>query len=409
MLRIWRVPMLVLACFALGLSSCQAAASSLDIEVILEPMHTGVPVPVSVSIADWPSSQDVSPRGWILEERPSGRPVPWQLNKTDASLEFIVEVPISSRRVRKLFKLRRGRQPETGSVHIEHTANKDLKFVDGEQPVLVYNYRTVLPEGVPEKWRRSCYVHPIYGPNGELLTDDFPADHFHHRGLSWMWPQVKVGDKAYDLWTIRGIRQRFVKLLSCEGGQVSATLRLANVWYTDDGRKVMNETVTIKAFRAGTKGRIVDVELMLAPVGEAVTLGSSARGYGGLNFRFAPREETALTTSGGALEKDVDRERFLWSDLSAKFGASSEFSGVAIFDHPGNPSHPTGWTNRFYGILDPSFTGIESVTIRPEEPLKVQYRLWIHEGNALTGCVGRAYEAYLHPPNVRVVTNSKGD
>jgi len=358
MLGISRVPMLVLACFALGLSSCQAAASSLDIEVVLEPMHTGVPVPVSVSIADWPGLQDVSPRGWVLEEDSSGRPVPWQLDKTDGSLEFMVEVPISSRSVKRLYSLRRGRQPEAGSVRIEHTDKKDLRIVDGGRRVLVYNYRTVLPEGVPEKWRRSCYIHPIYGPNGEILTDDFPADHLHHRGLSWMWPVVKVGDKVYDLWTIRGIRQRFVKLLSCEGGRVSGTLRVANVWYTtDDGRKVMDETITIKAFRAGTNGRIVDVELMLTPVGEPVTLGSSGRGYGGLNFRFAPRKETALTTSAGKLEKDVDRERFAWSDLSAKFDGSSEFSGVAISTirrtrriRRGGPIGSTGsWTLRSRG------------------------------------------------------------
>jgi sugar/nucleoside kinase (ribokinase family) len=35
----------------------------------------------------------------------------------------------------------------------------------------------VLPEGVPEDRRRSCYIHPIYGLDGQVLTDDFPKDH----------------------------------------------------------------------------------------------------------------------------------------------------------------------------------------------------------------------------------------
>ena len=43
------------------------------------------------------------------------------------------------------------------------------------------------PEGVPERFRRVC-IHPILAPSGATLTDDFPADHFHHSGLFWRWP-----------------------------------------------------------------------------------------------------------------------------------------------------------------------------------------------------------------------------
>ena len=220
-----------------------------------------------------------------------------------------------------------------------------------------------------------------------------------------MWTHVKVGDKDYDLWAIKGIRQHFVKLLACDGGPISANLQVANEWYTDDGQKVMDETVSIQAFRAGSKGRIVDIALIFKAVSEPVTIDSSARGYGGINLRFAPRQETVLTVPNGKLEKDIDRERYVWSDLSAKFGGSSEFSGIAIFDNPDNPSYPTGWSNRYYGILGPSFTGIEPVTIQPDKPLVVQYRLWIHKGDAESGAVARAYETYMHPPTVRV----KGD
>ena len=396
---------LVLTCVALDVPWCAASAASLDIEVTLEPEHTGVPIPISVKL---PCQDEFSPTAWHVEERPSGRAVPCQIETDAEILRFMVESAVSSRPVKKHFRFAPGRAAHADTVSIEHTDAKQLAVLDEGRPVLVYNYRSVLPEGVPEDRRRSCYIHPIYGPGGEILTDDFPPDHFHHRGLSWMWPQVKAGDRQYDLWTIKGVRQRFVKLRSCTGGQVYGVLQVANGWYTDEGRNILDETVTITTFRSSMSGRIVDIELVLRPVGEPVTIGSSGSGYGGLNFRFAPRTDTMLCTSGGALDKDVNRERFLWSDLSGRFDNSPGFSGVAIFDHPENPSHPTGWSNRFYGILGPSFTGIEPVTIQPEKPLQVRYRLWIHEGDAESGAVARAYEAYMHPPKVEVL-DAEGD
>ena len=57
---------------------------------------------------------------------------------------------------------------------------RTLLLEDG-RPVLVYNHGDQLVEGAAPDRTRSCYVHPLYGPHGEILTDDFPADHLHHR------------------------------------------------------------------------------------------------------------------------------------------------------------------------------------------------------------------------------------
>ena len=78
-------------------------------------------------------------------------------------------------------------------------------------PVFVYNYGMMLKKGVAEDRTRCCYLHPVYAPNGVILTDDFPEDHPHHRGINWTWPVVTVDGKTYDLWTIKGILARFEK------------------------------------------------------------------------------------------------------------------------------------------------------------------------------------------------------
>jgi hypothetical protein len=87
------------------------------------------------------------------------------------------------------------------------TSHQSLLLEDHGKPVYEYNYGMVLKPGFPAEMSRSGYLHPVYAPDGTLLTDDFNPDHAHHRGISWMWQVVKVDGQSYDLWTVRGINR----------------------------------------------------------------------------------------------------------------------------------------------------------------------------------------------------------
>ena len=116
-------------------------------------------------------------------------------------------------------------------------SNGKLTLADAGKPVFVYNYGPVLGEGFPEAMRRSTYLHPVWLPDGRVITDDFNKDHPHHRGISWMWPVVVVDGKTYDLWTVAGIRQRFLKWTARETKGGHARLGVSNGWFVDE-RKV---------------------------------------------------------------------------------------------------------------------------------------------------------------------------
>jgi hypothetical protein len=73
-----------------------------------------------------------------------------------------------------------------------------LHLLEGDRPVLAYNAGIQTKAGVPAVLARSCYVHPLYGLDGEVLTDDFPRDHYHHRGLFWAWPHIRIGEKEIN-------------------------------------------------------------------------------------------------------------------------------------------------------------------------------------------------------------------
>lgn len=151
-----------------------------------------------------------------------------------------------------------------------------LALWDGERPVLVYNHGIRGKEGVPADRKRSSYVHPLYGLDGEALTDDFPEDHYHHRGLFWAWPHVQVGGKAYDLWMLRGIAHRFERWVQKRADADRAVLGVENGWYVGE-RRVVGERVTLTVHPVKDGGRLIDVELRLTAEKEPVTLGGGGR------------------------------------------------------------------------------------------------------------------------------------
>jgi hypothetical protein len=309
--------------------------------------------------------------------------------------------------------------PAAGLRFIEQPEGR-LQLIDGDKPVFTYNWGDQLKAGVPADRKRSCYVHPVFGLDGEELTDDFPKDHYHHRGLFWAWNRVTVGGKQLDLWTIKGIRQHFGKWIERRADAGGATLAVENDWVLDippaakdaarldvheptggDTRiltHVAKETVRLGVHQAEAAGRAIDVEVRLeALAGPPELRGEIKKGYGGLCFRFAPREDTIITTPAGKQDKDSDHLKFPWADLSARFAGRKDVSGAAIFIHPANPGAPDEWTLRHYGFLGPCWPGMEVYTLQPGRPVTLKYRVWVHRGDAAAGGVAAAYTRYVTP------------
>lgn len=285
----------------------------------------------------------------------------------------------------------------------EDDSNTGIKLYESDKSVLNYNYGMILKTGVPEDRRRSSYIHPVYGLDDEILTDDFPKDHYHHRGIFWAWPHVIIDSVSNSLWDLKGIRHQFENWLGKEVGPVFARFGVSNGWYIDT-KKVMQEIVWVTLFRAGSSARIMDFNFTWEPIDKPITLlGAENKGYGGFNLRFAPFKDPVITTRDGIHEKDSDRLRFPWADLSAKFSQAQTYSGVAIFEHNGNINTPNTWTLRHYGFLNPSWPSLETYTVKPEEVISLHYRVLIHRGNAQEGKVQESYSLYANPPEVRII------
>jgi hypothetical protein len=280
-------------------------------------------------------------------------------------------------------------------------ANDGLFLSERGRPVFVYRHKEQLAAGVAEKYRRSTYIHPLFDLRGNVISDDFPKDHLHHRGLSWTWAHVGVGGEVHDLWACEGVRQVFEKWIAKEDGPVCATIGVKNAWWTAQ-KKIMDEWVWIRAFPANEYGRAIDVLLTLKALEPIQLSGREEKGYSGFGLRYGPRQTTIITTPQGVETADSDLKRFPWADESGKFAGSPIMSGAAIFQHAGNPSCPAGWCLRDYGFIGVSWPGVEITDLEPGKTLTLRFRVWVHEGDAKAGKVQEAYDLFAKPPALSI-------
>ncbi len=261
-----------------------------------------------------------------------------------------------------------------------------LELLENGKPVYVYNFGMILAPGVPERLRRSCYLHPVYGPDGTLLTDDFNRDHPHHRGIFWAWEVVTVNDKTDDMWTVKGFKHKFVRWQARETNGPVARLAVENGWY-DGERKFVKEEVEILAHPASPTERILDFTLSFEALDQPVVIvgtPDSRKGYGGFTFRTAPRDggaaQTIIRTDKGVSERDGVLSRHPWAEIAGRFNGRE--AGVRIEDNPANPGYPTnGWLMRHsFALLNVSYPGLEPVTLQPGKPLVLKYRVILFAG-----------------------------
>jgi hypothetical protein len=309
--------------------------------------------------------------------------------------EIVASIPPGAGNGTRRFSLR-PLKPGTGfetRLRMAAVDDKSFGIWEGERPVLVYNHGILSRPGVPADRNRGTYIHPLHGLDGEVLTDDFPKDHYHHRGLFWAWPHVGIDGKKADLWMLRGVRQQFERWWHKQDGTV-AVLAVENGWYIAE-RKIMRERLRLIVHPASGDEQALDLEFTWIPVDAPVTLaGAEGKSYGGLTLRYAPREATVITTPGGNTSQDLYMTPLPWADLSARFSGASQASGAAVFIAPDHPDFPPMWLTRHYGVLCVGWPGIEPATFAPGEPVRARYRVWIHRGVPDGARLKQAYHSY---------------
>ena len=317
------------------------------------------------------------------------------------------------------FRLSLADQPATQGLTVTKDANgRSYGVSEGKLPVLRYNHGSVpVPEGTHahfakgESYERGDYISPLHGPHGEVLTDDYPKDHPHHRGVWWSWPVTRWKDQVFDIWAVVGVHARPVAMRRAEAGPVLALLQPESVWKWRDKDPVVREDVVIRAFRQAGRCRAVDVEVYLAAPVDGVAIGGRPKaGYGGFALRAAPSKERKITPH---TDPPGAKPRRAWLDYSGVFAGAKGTSGVTIFEHVTNPDYPNP-LHQYPGCncVMPAYPAAREVPLVPDKrggkvvvrtPLVLKHRLWIHPGGADGKQLADVWSAYNRPPKIKVV------
>ena len=262
---------------------------------------------------------------------------------------------------------------------------EQLTIQENGKPVLVYNHGIVEPPpGVDaDHYRRSGYIHPLYGVDGEVMTDDFPEDHYHHRGLFWTWPETKVGGVKMDVWTLIGARQKFERWLEKGVTADAVTIGVENGWYFDgDPEAKVRETIHFTVHPAEATHRAIDFTLRFTNVcqEDVVFEGAKDKGYGGFSFRpSAANKPFTFDTAKGISPEDALSYETPWASIRWNKDGASETSGVAMFQHPTNPGFPhPGWIFRHYAFLGVCWPHEQTHVLKPGDHFELKYRLLVH-------------------------------
>lgn len=252
------------------------------------------------------------------------------------------------------------------------------------------------------------FLYPVIGPGGHMVTAQEPEDHPHHRSI---W--VAHGNvNGADCWSEqqghgRVIHQEFLRL---DAGEAYAELAAKNLWTARDAKPVLGELRGIRIWNPRSDTVMIDLSVGLTAAHGPV-LFEDTKEAGLASIRVASSMEVEEggrleNSAGGVNEAEVWGRRSLWCDYSGK--VEGEHLGVAIFDHPSNPRHPTYWHARDYGLMTANCFGISAFTKDPSlsgklllaegESLTFNYRVYVHKGDARQGMVQSAYERYAQSP-----------
>ena len=258
-----------------------------------------------------------------------------------------------------------------------------LKTPDGRT---VLRYMTKKPAESKLTANSVCCLFPVRTPSGEDVVEFAPSDHPHHRGVFLTWHAMQ-GKKAADFWgwgefaptKDRVIQSRGVKLVKADAK--GAEIAVRNAWVAE-GETMIKEATTIAA-REVKGAYVIDLDFRLTPTSDVTLRQTAFSGFcvksrkDGKAAYYNPAGEVKLPAPHH-LKPETDWPAADWYDYTIEL-TGVKTVGVAVLDHPGNP--PTMWHNLGpIAMVNPCIVAKGPVTIKQGEPLRLRYRLVVHDG-----------------------------
>ena len=259
------------------------------------------------------------------------------------------------------------------------------------------------------------YFYPVIGPTGEPIIRHWPMnegkdeakDHVHHRSLWYTHGEIN----GQDFWGEGSGSGKVVhdKFLDVASAPDVGIIQSKNKYVARDGKVVCTDTRTHRFYNR--KGhQIMDFEITIHASEGKVVMGDTKEGS--MAIRLAPtmrlKTKEGKAGKGHILNSEGQKDGQTWGKRAAwcdYYGpVKDQIVGVAIFDHPKNPKHPTWWHVRDYGLFTANPFGVHNferkekgvgdIKIPAGESLTFKYRFYFHKGNTNQADVAEHYRQY---------------
>jgi hypothetical protein len=287
-------------------------------------------------------------------------------------------------------------------------AEQDGKLVIeiGARPFAEYHY-----QNVPKP-----YLYPVLGPGGVAVTRNWPMkdlpsedhDHPHHRSLWYAHGDIN----GQDFWSEsdkagKTVHQKFELIQS---GPEVGVIKSVNQLIARDGKIVATDERTIHFYNRSDQ-RVFDFDITIRATEGPITFGDTKEGTMAVRLAEtmrlkAPKGKPGqghIVNSEGVRDDATWGKRAKWCDYYGPVDGRTV--GMAIFDHPSNPRHPTWWHVRDYGLFAANPFGIHdfekkpagtgNLTVPRGSSITFRYRFYIHDGDEKQGDVAGQYDRYV--------------
>jgi hypothetical protein len=271
------------------------------------------------------------------------------------------------------------------------------------------------------------YYYPLLGPDSVSMTRSWPMedppdeehDHPHHRSM-WFSHGLVNG---VDFWTEESASAStppkhpvgkivLDKVQKAEASERSGEVVVGTKWIAPDGSVPVTGVQRLIVYPRPKSERLFDFVTTLTAGDKDVTFGDTKEGTFAIRIAESMRlkgpknapGQGHILNSAGLRDDKVWGQKANWVDMSGPIDAKTY--GIAIFDHPKNPRHPTRWHAREYGLFAANpFCEVEMDKTQPKgagdfllkagQSVTFQYRVLLHEGAPDAAKLAERFDAYV--------------
>lgn len=258
------------------------------------------------------------------------------------------------------------------------------------------------------------YYYPVMGPGESPMTRDWPMksppgeehDHPHHRSLWYAHGLVN----GHDFWSEA---KGFGKIVhdgfqEVKSGDKTGVIKSKDKWVAADGTVVCTDERTFKIYAPSSPSeKMFDFQITIHAPDHEVVFGDTKEGSMAIRVAESMKLKGGdghIINSEGVRDDKTWGKNAEWCDYYGPVNGKT--LGIAIFDAPSNPRHPTSWHVRDYGLFAANPFGkhdFEKLSDKSAGDFKIpagksatfSYRFFFHEGDEKQGKVAEQYRDYV--------------